>query len=417
MSDGLTVRLRRTSGEERIFGVALAAVALHVVVDAVVEGGTARALGAVAAFVLAPALFVVFLRCGRLARTLLAGALGLAAAAAGIALYAVPVILAGASASTYTGLLLTAAGLVLVGLAFRLAFGGRRRRVKLLAVPAAVVMLQWVVFPAVFAGLVTSARHPTIAPAGTLGLPGARDVLFPATDGVRLSGWYVPGRNGAAVIVLHGSHNTRADTLRHLRLVVAAGYAALAYDARGHGRSGGQVNALGWGADPDVAGAVRFLRRQQGVDPDRIAALGLSMGAEEALRAAGDGVPLRGVIADGAGASTLGDMRQASSGPLAQVTLSATWLAFRAAGLISGESEPAPLTHVVGRIRAPVLLIASNDAGERQIDEIYRDRIGSGAALWYVPDAGHTKALATHPAAYAARVMAFLTALSSRATR
>ena len=72
---------------------------------------------------------------------------------------------------------------------------------------------------------------------------------------------------------------------------------------------------------------------------------------------------------------------------------------------------------MVRRIRVPVLLIASNDAGERQIDEVYRDRIGAGAALWYVPDAGHTKALATHPAAYAARVTAFLAALSSRATR
>ena len=63
------------------------------------------------------------------------------------------------------------------------------------------------------------------------------------------------------------------------------------------------------------------------------------MGAEDALRAAGDGVPLRGVIADGAGASTLGDMRETTSGPLAPVTLSATWLAFRAAALISGDER------------------------------------------------------------------------------
>ena len=139
------------------------------------------------------------------------------------------------------------------------------------------------------------------------------------------------------------------------------------------------------------------------------------MGAEEALRAAADGVPLRAVVADGAGASTLGDMRLTARGPLAPVILSATWLSFRGAELISGEDEPAPLKDLVGRIRAPVLLIASSDPGERKVDEAYRARIGDNAVLWYVPDAGHTKALAVHPRAYAARVSAFLaTALATR---
>jgi pimeloyl-ACP methyl ester carboxylesterase len=414
MIEGIRARLRRTSGEERVFGFALAALAVHVVTDALIDDTVVRALGAIAAIALAPALFAVFLRRGRLARTLLAGVLGAVATAVGLALYAAPVALAGVSGSDYTGLLLTAAGLVLVGLAFRVALRGRRRRIKLVAIPVLIVVLVWVIFPALFAGIVTSAPHPTVADARTLGLRGARDVTFMAADGVRLAGWYVPGRNGAAVVLMHGSHNSRADTLRHLRLVVAAGYAALAYDARGHGRSGGQTNALGWHADPDVTGAVQFLRRQHGVDPNRIAALGLSMGAEEALRAAADGVPLRAVMADGAGASTLGDMNLTSKGPLAPVLLSATWLSFRATELISGDDEPAPLKHVVGRIRVPVLLIASVDAGERKIDDAYRARIGDNATLWYVPDAGHTKALVTHPQAYAARVSAFLaTALGS----
>ena len=384
-------RLRRTSGEERVFGCALAVLAVHVVTDAAVEGGLAHGLGAIGPVALAPALFAVFLSGGRLVRTVLAGVLGLAATAIGLALYrrshpSPPI-----------------------------ALSGRRRRVKLLGIPVAIVVLVWVVFPAVFAGLVTSARHPAVAGAARLGLVGARDVTFAASDGVRLAGWYVPGRNGGAVILMHGSHNSRADTVRHLRLASAAGYAALAFDARGHGRSGGQTNALGWVADPDVAGAVRFLEAQPGVDPDRIAALGLSMGAEEALRAAADGVPLRAVVADGAGASTLGDMRLTGRGALAPVTLSASWLALRGAELISGENEPRPLKDLVGRIRVPVLLIASSDPGERKVDEAFRSRIGDNAALWYVPDAGHTKALAVHPQAYASRVSGFLaTALATR---
>ena len=82
--------------------------------------------------------------------------------------------------------------------------------------------------------------------------------------------------------------------------------------------------------------------------PRRIAAFGLSMGAEESLRAAADGVPLAAVVADGAGASTLGDAELAPDG-IRPVFVSVTWLTMRATTLASGESEPAPLKDVLSR--------------------------------------------------------------------
>ena len=141
-----------------------------------------------------------------------------------------------------------------------------------------------------------------------------------------------------------------------------AGYGVLAYDARGRGRSSGQTNALGWKGADDLAGAAAFVRAQPGVDPRRIAAFGLSMGAEESLRAAADGVPLAAVVADGAGASTLGDAELAPDG-IRPAFVSVTWLTMRATTLASGESEPAPLKDVLSRVRAPVLLIASSRIG------------------------------------------------------
>ena len=138
---------------------------------------------------------------------------------------------------------------------------------RLLAIPLVFALVQWVLVPAVGAALATNAPRHAVASARTLGIAGARDVVFAASDGVRLAGWYAPGHNGGAVILAHGSHGDRADTLAHLRVVARAGYAVLAYDARGHGRSAGRTNALGWQGAPDVAGAVAFLRRQPGVDP------------------------------------------------------------------------------------------------------------------------------------------------------
>jgi uncharacterized protein len=289
-------------------------------------------------------------------------------------------------------------------------FRGRPARVKLLAIPLVYVLAQWLVLPATGAILATVQARDPVPAAATLGIPGARDVSFRAADGVRLAGWWVPGRSGAAVVVAHGSHGDRADTLAHLRMLSAAGYAVLAYDARGHGRSAGRTNALGWDGAADAAGAVAYARRQPRVAPRRVAMLGLSMGAEAALRAAAAGVPLRAVVADGAGASTTGDASAVGTGALAPVATSTSWVTMRLVEGLTGDPEPAPLTGVVHRIRVPVLLVASNRAGEQAIDDVLRRRIGSRATLWSVGDAGHTRALQRHPAAYARRIERFLAA-------
>ena len=397
--------------EARVFGACLVLLVIHAVDAALAHpaaGSGARVAFLLGAVVLAPFLWWDFVTHGRVVRTLLAGLLGLAALAVALAVDVPHVVLSGLTGEDFTGILLALGGLLLIALAFRLGLRGRALVFKLtVGLLAVFAILQWVVGPAINAGLATHGPGRTIAGVGTLGIPGAREVSFPARDGVRLSGWYVPGGNGAAVILLHGSHGSRMDTLAHLRLLTRAGYVVLAYDARGHGRSAGQTNALGWRGVDDVAGAVAFLRRRPGVDRNRIAALGLSMGAEEALRAAASRVPLRAVIADGAGASTLGDSRLSESG-IGPVFESVTWLTMRGTELISGESEPAPLASTAQHVRVPTLLIASGRRGERKIDVVYRDRIGAGATLWFVPDAGHTRALQKHPQAYAARALAFL---------
>ncbi len=166
-----------------------------------------------------------------------------------------------------------------------------------------------------------------------------------------------------------------------------------------------------WYDDDDLAGAISFLSGQPGIDPPRIAALGLSSDAMAGLRAAANGVPLRAIIADGAAATTYEDLAVVDGQLLeAPLALSADWRSMQAIELLSGLSEPPSLVSVVGQIRVPVLLIASNNPGELTVDRVYRDHVGLKAALWYVPDAGHIPALHTHPHDYAARVTTFLKA-------
>src|SRR4051812_43885727 len=82
---------------------------------------------------------------------------------------------------------LALAGGAAIGFAFTIALRGRRRWVKVLvAVLVAYGVLQWVALPGVRAGLVTQAPHEPIPAARTLGVAGARDIAFPARDGVVL---------------------------------------------------------------------------------------------------------------------------------------------------------------------------------------------------------------------------------------
>ncbi|HET6866636.1 MAG TPA: alpha/beta hydrolase [Solirubrobacteraceae bacterium] len=406
-----TTRVTRADLDAAVFGAAVLLLALHPLDLALWhQSGSAVVRGAllIGAVLLVTVAWPMFVTRGRFTRALLAAAFGVAAIVVALSVAVPHVALVGAGGSDYSGVLLGVGGAVLVVLGFRVSLRGRPRALQVASgIATAFVIAQWLVAPAINAGLATTAPVRSAVSAHTLGIPGARDVSFRARDGVPLAGWYVPSRNGATVLLLHGSHGSRMDTLAHLRMLTGLGYGVLAYDARGHGRSAGQTNALGWRGTDDIPGAISFLERQPGVDRHRIAALGLSMGAEEALRAAASGVPLRAVIADGAGASTLGDS-ELTEPALGPVFVSVTWLTMRGVEVLSGEREPESLEAAVASIRVPTLLIASGRSGERTIDSAYRDRIGVRASLWLVPDAGHTKALERHPQAYTERVTAFL---------
>ena len=127
-------------------------------------------------------------------------------------------ILAGPTAADILGVLIGAAGVAVVVMAFRRALKGRRLAVKLVVTVVAVfVIAQWLIMPAINAGLATSAPRPTVIGARALGLPNARDVSFTARDAVRLSGWWVPGAGTAAVVLLHGSHGSRMDVTAYLQ--------------------------------------------------------------------------------------------------------------------------------------------------------------------------------------------------------
>ena len=159
----------------------------------------------------------------------------------------------GAAASDLTGALAVAAGVVLIGLAIAIPGSsprrGRRRAAPALGVPGPrgagrAVAFFYTVIPM---SIAITETHKYREPIGSPPSPDYREVGFEASDGVDISAWYRPTRNGATIIVVHGGGGDRTGAIAHAKLLVKHGYGVLLHDARGRGKSEGVQNAYGWG--------------------------------------------------------------------------------------------------------------------------------------------------------------------------
>jgi uncharacterized protein len=260
------------------------------------------------------------------------------------------------------------------------------------------------VMPLAGATMITHAPRWEIHGAA-LGIPH-EEVRIALDDGRRLSAWYVPSRNGAAVLVSHGSGGSRGRLPAHVRMLARHGYGVLALDNPGNGGSDGHSNGLGDNAQPGLKAGLDYLARRPDVQPGRIAGFGLSLGGEVLLEAAAHDRRLAAVVSDG-GARPL-DVNDAAGAGAGQRTM--TWLQLQLVRGISGMRPSRSLVGMIPRIAPrPVLLIASGgDPQEIPAVRAYRDAGGRGVQLWEIPDAAHTGGLRKHPVEYERQTVAFL---------
>jgi predicted acyl esterase len=274
-----------------------------------------------------------------------------------------------------------------------------------LTVAVALGLLVFAVAPIGAAVWVTQAPREHVRP-GDLTLPH-EEVELHTRDGVRLAAWYVPSRNGAAVVVVHGGGGTRKGAVRHTTMLARHGYGVLLYDARGNGESEGRHDAMGWTWEPDVEAAVTWLSHRRGVDPARIAALGISTGAEAVLQRAAHDERIAAVVSDGAIARNLAETRQLDGAAELQ-GVPFYGLMYGALRVLTRHPQPPPLQRLVPAIAPrPVLLIASGEDVEQTMNRAYH-RAAPASELWELPAVEHTHGLRDRPAAYERRVTTFL---------
>lgn len=119
------------------------------------------------------------------------------------------------------------------------------------------------------------------------------EIAFTSTDGVRLSGWWIPADDSRrAAILVHGWGGDKSDEhiLKTAPVYHREGYNVLVLDLRAHGESGGGRRTLGYRETRDVLGALLWLQKR-GYRPEDTVLHGWSMGGTTVLRSApGTGV-------------------------------------------------------------------------------------------------------------------------------
>jgi len=132
-----------------------------------------------------------------------------------------------------------------------------------------------------------------------LGMPYEANVEYRGENDVLIKSWFIPGDNGAAVILLHGYGANKASILEIAEFLWRrAGFSLLIPDMRASGESGGEFITAGYYERGDIQQAVRYLRSRGDVNPEKIGVMGVSMGASIAVLAAAREDGIKAVVAD-----------------------------------------------------------------------------------------------------------------------
>lgn len=214
-------------------------------------------------------------------------------------------------------------------------------------------------------------------------------VTFRTSDGLALHGWFFPavGTSKGTVVHFHGNAGNITAHFTLISWLPDAGYNVLVFDYRGYGRSQGEVTREGTIIDGHAA--VDYVLTRSDVDPERLFALGQSLGGAVAIVVAAERPELRAVVAE----SAFGRYRGIAAVHARRMVLFRGVAGALAASVISSGYDP---IEFVGRLAPRPLLVVA--AGRDSIcpAELSRELFEAAAepkSYWLVAEAEHLSAL------------------------
>jgi pimeloyl-ACP methyl ester carboxylesterase len=282
------------------------------------------------------------------------------------------------------------------------------------AVPAVALIGYLAVSFAVAERFTHAVRHP-VDRAPVVAAAAYEDITLRTSDGLTLRGWYFPTPGDRAAVIIHGKDSNRVEggekSERMTDFLLAQGYSVVLFDMRGHGNSEGDRFSLGHLERRDAAAAIEFLMAR-GFAEERIALIGISMGA---------GVALQELLVHPGVGAVVADSPYASARALVEENLEriagvpswftpGVFLWTRIAFGIDGDAVR-PIDAVRAHPERAVLFIhctADELIGLHHVNGLRAASTNPASDLWLVQPCPHARAYNHHPAEYQARMLAFL---------
>jgi pimeloyl-ACP methyl ester carboxylesterase len=232
-------------------------------------------------------------------------------------------------------------------------------------------------------------------------------VEFLSRDGLRLFGWYVHRPDSPTVILVHGLGGSANAMTYHAGVLLKKGYSSLAIDLRAHGRSQGNTCTYGIAEANDVLGALDYLHSRPDVDPKRIGALGISLGAQAVLRAALLSSSIRGVVLEGIGTTMLSDHGHPEPVWLWKLLYPYNWLIYRLGDWMCGVTPEEDTRTALTRLKQSKLLISTGKGTEQRFSRILYQLASEPKEIYEIPRAQHAAGYLFAPKEYTEKVVKY----------
>jgi len=230
------------------------------------------------------------------------------------------------------------------------------------------------------------------------------DISFKSTDGVKLSGWFIPNnKTKTAIIVMHGYPADKANLLGIAKFL-AKDFNVFLFDFRSFGQSEGRYTTAGCLEKNDLLGAIQYLEKEKNLA--KIGLYGFSMGGAVALMASHKNV--KAIVADSAYAELRHIVQHMHriffvfKYPLAYLTKIYGLLFLK---INIDDASPA---NNIKNLEVPILLIHAEKDSQIPASEAYLlHDANKKSELWIVGNADHGMSHSVNPEKYEKRVAGF----------
>ena len=238
-------------------------------------------------------------------------------------------------------------------------------------------------------------------------------VTFPTRDGITLAGRFYPGTSRTTIILSHGYGDDQNQMIPWADFLNRAGFSVFTYDMRERGESGGSAVTLGAREQTDLVSVVDYLVSRTDVDPNKIGALGVSLGGSVTILAAAQDPRIKAVV-DDSGFSDASNVVSTSfqkfvhipAFPFAPVTvLISEW---RTGANVNQVRPVAVIAKINPR---PIFIIHGLADTLVPPDNSERNFAAAGQPkeIWWVPGAEHVRSMEVAAQEYGRRVVQFFT--------